>query len=181
MDVMTKKFIAITLSCSLAAGGLNYVFLTKFNESVEKSVNKVYSQRLDIDNPDLMIDQMFENNVKKMDTKDFCSKKEMVATGEQLKEYLVSHDMNEVCIDGTWITKDGDTITLYSNSCDYVFVGEDQTYASFLSDNESINSMEINSISYSDLEDYVLEKEVYVSNIVAKDREYTESYYLVKK
>ena len=117
----------------------------------------------------------------------YDSSSAIVATGNQMKDYLLAHEMDTVLIDGMYFSKDGRTLevvktkgTSIITKNSYSTYSSDGKYALDGSAYKKIKNIE--TINYQELGDYVLVKNVYVyySDYLDTDPDYTYSYHLIK-
>ena len=111
----------------------------------------------------------------------------IVATGNQVKDYLIEHNMDTALIDGMYFSNDGRTLEVVETKDAEIIVKDSySTYSS--EDGYALNGStykkikNIETSSYQELDEYALVKvvNVYYSDYLDTNPDYTCSYRLIK-
>lgn len=119
--------------------------------------------------------------------KPYNSSAAIVATGNQVKDYLIEHNMDTALIDGMYFSNDGRTLEVVETKDAEIIVKDSySTYSS--EDGYALNGStykkikNIETSSYQELDEYALVKvvNVYYSDYLDTNPDYTCSYRLIK-
>lgn len=128
--------------------------------------------------------------IKINDCKDeelYTNSSSIVVTGNQIEKYLLAHEIDTIFIDGKCFTTDGRTLKVLEeklsdkvvNDGSYFYVGSE---GYVLDENAYKKIKDIETISYSELENYALLKtvNVYYSDSLDTTPKHSSSYSLIK-
>ncbi len=164
------------------------------DETKRMNANYVLASQLDssaIDVEETLNEYLQDNEVIKINTckneKLYTRSSAIVATGNQIEKYLLAHEIDTVLIDGTYFTKDGrDLEVVERKAADIVVKDGIHTYQEvdgYALEGKTYKKIkDIETISYSELENYALVKsvKVYYSDYLDSSPEHSSSYSLIK-
>lgn len=187
------KVGAIALGCtfilSVPAALIHYL-----DETKRLNANYVIASQLDSSSVDVeeTLDEYLKDNkvIEINDCKNeklYTTSSSIVATGNQIEKYLLAHEIDTVLIDGTYFTKDGRNLEVVERkSADIVVKDGIHTYQEvegYVLEGKTYKKIkDIETISYSELENYALVKtvKVYYSDYLDSSPEHSSSYSLIK-
>lgn len=164
------------------------------DETKRMNANYVLASQLDssaVDVEETLNEYLQDNEVIKINNckneKLYTKSSAIVATGNQIEKYLLAHEIDTVLIDGTYFTKDGrDLEVVERKAADIVVKDGIHTYQEvdgYALEGKTYKKIkDIETISYSELENYVLVKtvKVYYSDYLDSSPEHSSSYSLIK-
>ena len=175
--IKNKKVIALILAIA-AVAGLSVEAIT--NQFMEHKFNALVKSEFEDKTMDELFNDMLTIDEKERVIHDFSENKTyQIATGEELRNYLESNDINLICINGTCFSNTNDIVTIpkkmYENDIFYL-----KENTSFSIDSSDINYQIIPN-TYADLENYNVRKMVGIDHHFYDDETYCETYSLEQK
>ena len=137
---------------------------------------------------DYFLDYEYSNILnEKKKKKPYNSSAAIVATGNQVKDYLIEHNMDTALIDGMYFSNDGRILEVVETKDAEIIVKDSySTYSSedgYALDGSTYKKIKnIETSSYQELDEYALVKvvNVYYSDYLDTNPDYTYSYRLIK-
>lgn len=164
-------------------------YISKFYQTRKENTNSLLSSELEISKENMedefvkCLDPMTFNDIS---TNDFYihtfSKSKTIASGEELRDYLISHDTECASVGEMYLTKDGKDIKysetvkaeekINSDTGEIIYVAQP---GYVLEGDVCVKDYTMSTTSYSDLDDYELSKEVFVAYDIfdSKPRHYS--------
>lgn len=164
------------------------------DETKRMNANYVLASQLDsssVDVEETLNEYLQDNEVIKINNckneKLYTKSSAIVATGNQIEKYLLAHEIDMVLLDDTYFTKDGRNLEVIERKAADIIVNdgsrmykEENGYV--LEETNYKKIKDIETISYSELENYALVKtvKVYYSDYLDSSPEHSSSYSLIK-
>lgn len=164
------------------------------DETKRMNANYVLASQLDssaVDVEETLNEYLQDNEVIKINNckneKLYTKSSAIVATGNQIEKYLLAHEIDMVLLDDTYFTKDGRNLEVIERKSADIIVNdgsrmykEENGYV--LEETNYKKIKDIETISYSELENYALVKtvKVYYSDYLDSSPEHSSSYSLIK-
>lgn len=167
---------------------------SNFDEARRINASSLFKHELDnyiANNAEETLNDYFQDDEiikinNKINENYYTSQSAIVATGNQIEKYLLAHEIDTALIDGTYFTKDGRNLEVVERKpADIVVKDGTYTYAEVdgyvLEGTNYKKIKDIETISYSELENYALVKTVNVYyDTLDTTPDYETDYTLVK-
>ena len=175
MKTKTKAFI---LAAIMIAGGIG---TGSYAVYCNNKMNSLVESELKYEDSNLALEDMFtkdENEVSIEGSTDRFDSA-VIMSGEDLYKYLIDHEIEMLCIDGTWYSKDAKMFEIPESACNQEFFhSEKGSTLDFDLKDENDLMYTIMTKPYSDLKKYNVSKLLRFNKSYVIDKKYSEKYFL---